>query len=219
MIKLNGDDVKWLVRRLPDRVRSSVEGFNWPVFVAGGFVRAVIANEEISDVDLFTDTVEHAHVLATRIGPADAETPNAITIKSTAPVTQVIHRWTFATLEECLELFDFTIARAGITYINCSWQGLCDEYFYADLAAKRLRYMAPIRREDEAGSMLRLLKFYARGYRAPLYSIAGVIARSIKGIGGTFDVLPNEDAHVEFILKRLRVIDPAADPEQEGHLG
>lgn len=64
--------------------------------------------------------------------------------------------------------------------------------------------------------MLRLLKFYARGYRAPLHSIAGVIARAVKGMG--IDV-QDEDAQLQFVLGRLRVIDPATDPEQEGHLG
>lgn len=63
--------------------------------------------------------------------------------------------------------------------------------------------------------MLRMLKFYGRGYRAPLYDIAAVCARVAKGS----EAFTTEETFREFILGRLRVIDPSADPEEEGHLG
>jgi hypothetical protein len=186
-----------------------------PAYVAGGFVRAIISGEEVSDVDIFTDSRDSADRLAALIGGPAVVTDNAITLRSTDPVTQIIYRWVFNNLEECIDSFDFTIAKAGITYKNDRWVGLCDPHFYQDLAAKRLRYTFPDRREDEAGSMLRLLKFYAKGYRAPLFSIAGVIARAVKGM----DADGNEARFAEAVQRRLRVVDPAADPEEEGHLG
>lgn len=220
--ELRNADVLWLVRKLPEQVRHAAESRNHKLFIAGGFIRATIAGETVNDVDMFTDSLDSARSVAAQIhrgGDTSGliETPNAITVRSTDPVSQIIHRWTFDNLRDCVDSFDFTIARAGLTY-DGKWLSFCDEDFYSDLAAKRLRYRAPDRREDEAGSMLRMLKFYGRGYRAPLYDIAAVTARAMKGCGAA-DVLPNEDSHREFILKRLQVIDPSADPEAEGHLG
>ena len=45
--------------------------------------------------------------------------------------------------------------------------GLCNIRFYPDLAARRLVYTSPLRNEDAGGSILRVLKFYQRGYRIP----------------------------------------------------
>lgn len=216
MAELRDTDVKWLIRKMPPALRVIAEASAVKLFVAGGFIRSVIAGEPINDVDVFTDSIGTARAIAGQLGGEIIETPNAITCRATEPVTQIIHRWTFENLGECIESFDFTIARAGLAYFEGRWLGTCDDDFYSDLAAKRLRYRAPDRREDEAGSMLRMLKFYGRGYRAPLYDIAAVTARAVKGIDAAHG---NEDSHREFVLGRLRVIDPSADPEDEGHLG
>lgn len=218
MSVLRDADVKWLLRKMPATLRSYAELAERKVFIAGGFIRAVIAGEVVNDVDVFTDSNDSAQKIAMAIrgGETLVTTPNAITVRSTAPVVQIITRWTFTKLSDCIESFDFTIARAGLTFSGGSWGSFCDDNFYSDLAAKRLRYRAPDRMEDEAGSMLRMLKFYGRGYRAPLYDIAAVVARSVKGIEVAAS---SENARCEFVLGRLRVIDPSADPEDEGHLG
>ncbi len=216
MDELRDVDVKWLLRKMPTPLRTIAETSAVKLFVAGGFVRSVIAGEPINDVDVFTNSIDTARSIASQLGGPIFETPNAITCRVTEPVIQIIYRWTFETLTECIESFDFTIARAGMAIQpGRGWISVCDEDFYPDLAARRLRYRAPDRREDEAGSMLRMLKFYGRGYRAPLFDIAAVTARAMKGCSAT----NNESSHRDFILKRLRVIDPTTDPEQEGHLG
>lgn len=225
MAQLRNEDVQWCVRRLPPALKQLAEAPTiLTILVAGGFIRSIITGEGVNDVDVFTSSSTDAREIAWRLDSDTShvvETPNAITVRSTSPVTQIIHRWTFSgptALVDCIESFDFTIARAGIQYVNGAWTSYCDDDFYPDLAAKRLRYRHPDRREDEAGSMLRLLKFYRKGYRAPLLDIAGVVARAVKGMSGG-DLADDELVRRDFIMARLRVVDPAVDPEQEGHLG
>src|SRR5208283_3039247 len=62
------------------------------------------------------------------------------------------------------------------------WTSLIDDEFYSDLAAKRLVYRSPVRNEDAGGSVLRLLKFYSRGFRIPLDSLGAVLARLVDGV-------------------------------------
>jgi len=99
---------------------------------------------------------------------------------------QFIHRWTFDAPEKVIASFDFTIASAALWYEKRitdkgRWVSLCDDSFYADLAAKRLIYRSPVRVEDAGGSMLRVLKFYQRGYRMPLDSLGAVMGADVQG--------------------------------------
>ena len=97
-----------------------------------------------------------------------------------------------------------------------------DPRFYEDLAAKRLRYTSPQRNEDAGGSMLRVLKFYQRGYRIPLNCLGAVVSRLVKGIdfdavsGGTEATREKQIAKV--ISGLLREVDPNVDPEHIAHL-
>ncbi len=226
MAALLQEDVNWLLRKMPPALRAICEADSRShrIIIAGGFIRAVIAGEEVHDVDVFVGENVNVDYLSTELrrqaGVNDAivSTPNAVTIR-TSPAIQIITRWRFANIVDCVESFDFTIARAALQFDNERWMSFCDERFYPDLAARRLRYCSPDRREDEGGSMLRLLKFYSRGYRAPLGAIGAVMARAIKGV---HDGVPHTGTEAEVasaIIKRLRVVDPAADPEDEGHLG
>ena len=107
-------------------------------------------------------------------------------------------------LQEVVDSFDFTVCQAGLVYIPTpiqisspdnelfqmfggtgSWLGICSDTFYEDLCAKRLVYTKPERLEDAGGSMLRLLKYTARGYRATLDSVAAVAARWVMGTDST----------------------------------
>lgn len=176
-------DVKWIVRRLPKTVREYLES-NSDVFVAGGFIRACISHEPVSDLDLFTTNAARAGVVAGMLTPEGQkpfQTANAITFMLGAVPVQLIHRWSFATPYECVQSFDFTIARAAI-WFGDGWQSTCDPRFYADLAAKRLVYCRPVRNEDAGGSLLRVLKFYQKGYRIPLSSMGDVISRLMSGV-------------------------------------
>jgi hypothetical protein len=104
------------------------------------------------------------------------------------------HIATTMMLQEVIESFDFTVCQAGLIYMpgigfldleERGWIGICSDTFYEDLCAKRLVYTKPDRKEDAGGSILRLLKYTARGYRATLDSVAAIAARWVMGTDST----------------------------------
>lgn len=154
------------------------------LFLAGGFIRAVVAGEKPSDIDIFSPTVEvarrYAKILAASLGSNGAfESPNAITISKSEPTVQFITRWLFNDPVSLINSFDFTVAQASIHYEKFlgKWVGLAVDEFEPDTRGKILRYTSPTREEDAAGSLLRANKFIARGYTISDEDLAKVVAR------------------------------------------
>jgi hypothetical protein len=219
-VKLLADDVVWILRRIPQPLREYMEKVQpGKIFLAGGFIRAAIAGEEISDIDLFTPNKEAAkagaNAMAAQMGrPGHSchihETKYAYTVPAKPYPIQFIHRWSYDTPEKCVLDFDFTIAQSAVWFnpadgVN-GWDSCASDRFYADLAAKRLAYLSPDRQEDPGGSFLRLLKFYQRGYRIPLDSAGAVIARLIGGVQAI--ELLDERRRGEVLTGLLREVDP-----------
>ena len=209
------------------------------VFIGGGYVRAVVANEHVNDIDLFT-TDKGSALSAARflLGLKEGEEPgrkihesaNAFTVRGLRVPVQIIHRWTYTDPAALMQSFDFTIAMAGFwwaetgteeTYIENNevktrpvgkWHSICDDRFYEDLAAKRLRYTSPQRNEDAGGSLLRVLKFYQKGYRIPLDSLGAVMARLVNAVDQTALVRGNEETleqqWAKVLTGLLREVDP-----------
>lgn len=192
---LDDADFKHIKKMIPSILMSIMEMPEWnnKVFIAGGFIRAIVAGEEINDVDVFVKSKGDALLLAAQIIKESGhsvktfESANATTIKIGRDVLQIIHRWTFEKPEDILNSFDFTICcaviyveQAGVDSIT--WRSVCDSRFYIDLASKRLVYRSPSRNEDAGGSMLRVLKYYQRGYRTPLDCLGAVMARVFMGV-------------------------------------
>ncbi len=219
MIPLLPEDLRWCLVRLPKKVFNLMKEEKDSVMLAGGFIRACIANEKLSDVDLFSKTKESAALYAQRLAGPDRrpiQTDNAYTIVGAKPTVQFIHRWTYTNPADILPAFDFTIARAVIWYDGDKWQSLCDDRYYPDLAAKRLVYCSPVRIEEVGGSLLRVLKFYQKGYRIPLDSFAATIARVMTGID--FNRANSEPEWEHIITGLLREVDPNIDPTHIAHL-
>ncbi len=163
------------------------------LFLAGGFIRSAIAREEVNDVDLFASTKVLANEVANELADLHKvrvySTDNAYTVRAKPCDIQVIHRWTFPSPEQCVESFDYTIARAALWAVrhiaangeisHATWASTADDDFYSDLAARRLVYRSPVREEEAGGSLLRLLKFYRRNYTAQLDTIAEVMSRLV----------------------------------------
>ena len=185
MITLSRDDLKWCLRRLPKDVIELMEKEGDSVVLAGGYIRARITGEKPSDIDMFTKTGKAAELYARRLSSnkEPIETDNAFTVIGRKLSVQFIKKWTYDKPSDTISSFDFTIARAAIWFdaVAKEWQSLCDDRYYIDLAARRLVYCSPKWIEEVGGSMLRVLKFYQRGYRIPLDSLGGVIARVMTG--------------------------------------
>jgi len=208
-MKLDEYDLIQVVTCLPVPVRKMLVKQGKSLFVAGGFIRAVVANERWNDIDLFCQSKEVGEVLAKSLGHVH-ETDNAFSVRVLGQQVQFIHRWTFDDPVKCIDSFDFTIAKCAVWYDYDAreWKSVCSDSFYVDLAAKRLVYCAPVRAEEAGGSMLRVLKFYQRGYRIPLESLGRVISRLMQGVDWSKVGPRDEDRLARILAGLLYEVDP-----------
>jgi hypothetical protein len=174
------DDMHRIITMMPKDIRVLLEREN--VFLAGGAIRSLIAGEAVSDWDIFGPSTAQLELLGRRLAEDRKgvfhKSKNAFTIIAPPRIpVQFIHRWLYSEAGPLSESFDFTIARAVVWHADGEWRSTCDALFYADLAAKRIRYMAPDRNEDAGGSMLRAMKFAHRGYHIAPESLGKVMAR------------------------------------------
>jgi hypothetical protein len=225
MTELTKTDLHFVVSRLPKDVRDIMAKHK--LCMGGGFIRAIIAGEKPSDIDLFGPSEAvlklAAYELAThRRSTYVHTTKNAITVASQGRLTvQMITRWLFDEPAKIIESFDFTIAKSVVwvtvekssvptAILNIvdtfTWRSLVDDAFYPDLAARRLVYTSPQRNEDAGGSILRMRKFIQRGYSIQPNSLGAVIARLVTGVEmGKI----KDEAHLAMVLSGLlREVDP-----------
>ncbi len=214
MANLTFDDMHRALGFLPKDIIKMMKAH--PIFLAGGYIRAHIAGEDATDIDLFGETKEACDTFASALAADRNVTPyrtrNAFTIIAPPRVpVQFIHRWTFSEAAALIESFDFTVARACIWFDRKAgaWQSAADPQFYPDLAARRLRYCFPVRNEDAGGSLLRVQKFIKRGYDISPEQFANVIARLLGGVreeSGFWS--SSEDASGKVLAGLLRQVDP-----------
>lgn len=221
-MRLDLNDLRWALQRLPKNLIEIMKEIEWHrnIFVGGGYLRAIVSGEQINDIDVFVKSEKDAELLAFKLSEKRYEmtkTENAYTVKSKIPI-QIIHRWVFDNPEDVSNSFDFTICCAVIYYNGYSFDSFCDDRFYIDLASKRLIYRNPIRNEDAGGSMLRVLKYYQKGYKIPLDSLASVIARLVKDIDTNKVNIRNEFETSKILTGLLREVDPATFSDHLSHL-
>lgn len=194
MAELDDLDARYIQQRIPKKLKKIMESREWvgSVFIAGGFIRSIVAREPINDIDIFVpskeDAIKLSNILAERQDNEPYrvhETEFAFTVLGKEPRYQVIHRWTYSNIEDVVNSFDFTVCAAaiGTKKTDNPYDDVfithCDQRFYADLAGKRLIYRNPTRDEAAGGSMLRVLKYYQRGYRISLSSLGAVMSRMV----------------------------------------
>lgn len=232
--------------RCPPEVLNLLVMYPSDIFIAGGFIRACVSGEEINDIDIFVSdpamALSIASILSQKPDRKLIKTGNAITVTGGKYTVQFIHKWVFTSPQKAIESFDFTIAMGALwatkpypqgtliqgQYGDVVWESILHPDFYADLASKRLMYTSPTRIEEAGGSMLRVLKFYQKGYRIPLDSLGAVISRLVIGINP--DSLPHrpsnhkkgdytkEEALGKAISNLLIEVDPEVDPNHIAHL-
>lgn len=224
MTRLDYRDLDRCVRRLPPALVKTIQERE-SLMVAGGFIRTVITNERPSDIDVFATDDKGAKTAAgnyrQRCGPADrqpkqVDTDNAITVLTRPPV-QFIHRWTFDGPDKLIQSFDFSIARAVIWWSGARWESMIDDRFYVDLAARRLVFMAPSS-NTSGGTLLRLQKFIARGYRASAANIAAIAAQLARDAMREKTIVGAgiEDEVARQMIRLVREVDPSsADWDEE----
>lgn len=222
MNALTNNDLNHVVRRLPKDVRELMTKYQNSLFLGGGFIRAVVAGEQPSDIDLFGVSKELLNTIAKELQASRGGqdkcrlhiSKNAITVISIGRISvQFITRWTFARAEDVVSSFDFTVCQAGVwrdgATRDAPWRSMASERFYYDLASRRLVYTFPIRDEEAGGSMLRAIKYLKRGYTMQVDSLAGVISRLVKALDPVkIDV--SDEARVAHVLRGLlQEVDPS----------
>jgi hypothetical protein len=219
MPSLQQTDLIYCLTRLPKDLRGVI--IKHGLIIAGGYIRSMIAHEDVSDIDIFGPSVEVLYKAAddlvaerktTNPDIRKVVTQNAITVFDSAhkPV-QFITRWLYNHAIQVHRSFDFSICMAAIQYgVNTQcWQSVVHDRFYSDLAAKRLFYTNPDRNEDAGGSMLRVMKYVNRGYHIAPESLCMVINRLMKGIDNDTWHKASDYDRVELIRLKLREVDPA----------
>jgi hypothetical protein len=179
--QLSQFDLDRCVAAIPPELQELLKKHGSSLVVAGGFIRAIVAGEKPADIDVWTDSKQRSQDASEQLaGNVLVHTsPRAYTVRrETAIPVQFIHQWTFANPESLLSSFDFTIAQAALWWDGEKWATLASTLFYADVEARRLTYLAPIRTEAVAGSLFRVFKFYKRGYSISLEDFAAVMARA-----------------------------------------
>lgn len=185
-MKLTDYDIRKVLSELPVGIVSFLQENK--VYLAGGFIRAVLAGEEPNDIDLFSENSVRATSMAIKLScqmynEMIYTTVNAHTLRGEdMPVVQFIYAWTFSNAHALISSFDYTISQAAIWFENGEWQSIAAETFYDDLREKQLVYTTPERHEEAGGSLLRMRKFLKAGYDISSYDMAKVITRLFRGI-------------------------------------
>lgn len=217
MATLIQEDLNFVLTRLPRDVLKLIQDNG--LYLAGGFIRATIAGEKVSDIDLFGAEKDKLKLLAMELavkrGGRMHSTDNAFTVLTGTRIpVQFIHRWLYAPGQQdtLIGQFDFTIAQAVIwcdmNGEQPAWKSLVSDRFYTDLAARRLFYVAPQRNEDAGGSLLRARKFIAKGYTIQPLSLAGVIARLMQAVRPEDCDWRDEPRLAKVLTGLLREVDP-----------
>lgn len=218
---LNKYDLHFCVRRLPFNLRSMMKKHGSKIVVAGGYIRSIVAGEKVSDVDVFAGDQAASAIFATELHGNDKfhKTDNAFTVKTTSLPVQFIFRWVFENATGIIDSFDFSICQAAFWFDSVAekWDSICSDNFYQDLAAKRLIYLSPVRNEDAGGSILRVLKYYQKGYRIPLDSLGAVIARLVGSID--MEKIYGEDERLSDVISALLFeVDPNGFIDHQAYL-
>lgn len=222
MRRLEASDTHRTVAGLPSALGRTMRDSETPVMVAGGYVRATIAGERAKDVDVFVPNEKAADDLLSRMAPgADPHvTEFARSVLVGGRLVQVIHRWDLSTPIDVMDQFDFTVCQAVVHHAGGEWRGVCSDLFYEDLASRRIRYTREPDDERPAieagGTLLRLVRYVARGYRASPETVAAVAYEAVRAVrdeGGESWTGGDQFYRLSLLTETLRGVDPVPTPE------
>jgi hypothetical protein len=218
-IQLRVIDQRLVVSRLPDDVVELMREHK--LFLAGGFIRAMLGEGKASDIDLFgpgglDGMLPIAEAFQVARSGSLIRTERALTVlKSGMLPVQFIIGFPTDDPSALITRFDFTIAQVAIWYDGGQWQSVASPDFYADLAARRLVYSGTNAITDVGGSLLRMRKFLTAGYSIQVPSLARLVARMSLNVD-EFAAAPIDEAKAARVIEGLlRELDPNVIPGQE----
>jgi hypothetical protein len=164
-------------------------------WIAGGAARAFMLNQPITtDVDFFFKTQEASDAFVAKFGSDESKRIAATEHHTTVNVTvgektfkvQAIKIGFYATVEECLDSFDFTICQLGVhngkLYVG--------QHTMWDLGRKRL---ALHKLTYGAATVRRLLKYTRQGFTA----CQGCIVALLRAVGDDPAVINSDVQYVD----------------------
>lgn len=181
--------IKAILAKLPNGTAYQLQHYPKELFLAGGAIRAILNNEVINDVDLFAASEASASGAANffKCGNTTEQlfvTANAYTVKDVTPHVQIVRREFYSTAKAVLDSFDFSVCKAALWWDD-GWKSLTDVQFFDDLEQQKLTYCSPAG-QDPRDSLLRTLKFHARGYTIDARSLARIVVQTVQKIDNRF---------------------------------
>jgi hypothetical protein len=200
-----------VLKKLPTGVKFALEKCP-DLALVGGFIRAVVADEEPKDIDLaFVGPLSHldrliniGHFTRHLQDAAGVQTGcyhPACALRKLPNCTEITHpsiEWPIQILDrmkptvvETLESFDFNITQAAIFRTNDGkgWGGLYNWQWVMAVKNKELNYLpgaAEGANSWAAGSLLRALTFVERGYRLDEQSLGYLVFETVRDLDKTF---------------------------------
>lgn len=179
---LDAGDLRRIVVSLPTKAREALRRNPGKVVLAGGYIRALIANEHVHDVDLFVNSEKDAKLIANSVKMLYKVDDQHLAIDLKGVPVQMVWRYPFKAAYDILDQFDFTVTKAAIWFAEGEkgeapgFRSICHESFYRDLARKLLVYTSKREHEQFTG-FPRLLKYTSYGYTIGPKSFAEVIVK------------------------------------------
>lgn len=186
---LDENDVKRVVYALPEEIREMMRRHPGQVVIAGGFIRALVAGENIHDIDVFVPSEKNAKdwvdevYTASKYEKKDKHYYIGPDAKSGAAEVQVVYRYPFKESYEVPDQFDYTIVKAAVWFDEgdkkreSNYVSVCHERFYRDIARKMLVYECD-RDVERIESIPRLLKYIGYGYSIDPDSLAELVVKT-----------------------------------------
>lgn len=147
------------------------------VVLAGGFIRSVIDNDEINDIDLF---MKKDVIIEDIVDKCDVQTDNSYIIFKDKPVQIIKHKWKFDDPCELIEQFDYVITMAAVWFENGEINSVCNDFYYDDIKCKELTMFRVHDKIETCKSLVRSVKFTKHGYSFEIETLYKMI-ESISG--------------------------------------
>jgi hypothetical protein len=208
---LNPIDLARVVAHLPKSLKVLLSERRG-VFLCGGAIRSILSGEEPSDYDVFCDSTERAESCEAVLGASNYKTrrsKHSINMEKPGATTiQIITAKHFASAEDAINSFDFTVCQAAVWSRRATssrkWLSACSPHFYEDLATKRLRYMSPKNMiGTPASALLHGLEYIRRGYSIQpddLSIIIGQMMAHKANITADMSAIPEADGLQELVF-------------------
>lgn len=175
--EMNTNFVYECVAHLPPYLNERMREHGTSLVLAGGFIRDVSSGHRFQDVDLFASSVHLASTLSNYVNKTYQSTvferDRLYSVTWGGVEYQFHYGYKFKSVEDLLNQFDLSIARAAVWYTGKDWTGIHWHTWLQDSAAKKLVCLS---REPEIEIALRLLRFTARGYSIDVANLSHVIA-------------------------------------------